>query len=598
MKVFKKLNIRNILVVLLIILIVISFASPLYARAGGAGGNSSSGGSNGGGGIGYLIYFIFRVLPFPFNIIAIVLILIFMAKFGKNKNDAKSPLNDIRINNDSSRIISKITGKNPDFDKDKFILKVKKAFIEIQNAWQNKDLSKVRIFISDGVYQRFNTQFLMMNLLEQRNILENININKLAIIDYQKDGLYDVITVAIRASAYDSFVSKIDSSLSHSGNAEFIEYWTFIKKRGVKEKDIYSSQNCPNCGASLENKLGEVSRCEFCNSITNSGEFDWVLSEITQAEDYAQEKLLRKKYNNYYNKLREVFDKDNLFSIQMIEDKASNAYLQILTSSIKKQPEIMRRFVSDKAFEDIKNSFPKENIVYNRLFLNRVTLIDIIDIKNKYEIKVKIKLSYQRVILENGRVIKKLEPNIVSNDLIMTMVRSKDYENQKGSLYTHNCPNCGGAIGDTIDIRCEYCDAVLNSPEYEWIVDDLEYVSYYASKKGQHTKVDEMIFKDDSIFRNRDYVINNVLIMIAADNKFEQEEIQFAYKIAKKLHFKPHKINYLFDLAKSNKLVLRMPHNKNDCQKIYKLMEKAAHVGEGLNQDESKILDYINENYL
>jgi hypothetical protein len=40
----------------------------------------------------------------------------------------------------------------------------------------------------------------------------------------------------------------------------------------------------------------------------------------------------------------------------------------------------------------------------------------------------------------------------------------------KGALYQHQCPSCSGAIGDTLDINCQYCGVPLNSASNEWIV--------------------------------------------------------------------------------------------------------------------------------
>ena len=32
------------------------------------------------------------------------------------------------------------------------------------------------------------------------------------------------------------------------------------------------------------------------------------------------------------------------------------------------------------------------------------------------------------------------------------------------------CPACGGAVGDTLDLNCQYCGTPLNSTRNEWIV--------------------------------------------------------------------------------------------------------------------------------
>jgi hypothetical protein len=42
--------------------------------------------------------------------------------------------------------------------------------------------------------------------------------------------------------------------------------------------------HCPNCGAEFTG--GATNTCEFCGAIVNSGNYDWVLSEITQGSEF------------------------------------------------------------------------------------------------------------------------------------------------------------------------------------------------------------------------------------------------------------------------------------------------------------------------
>ena len=43
--------------------------------------------------------------------------------------------------------------------------------------------------------------------------------------------------------------------------------------------------NCPNCGAAV-GQLNQSAVCEHCEAVLRSGQFDWVLVEITQASEY------------------------------------------------------------------------------------------------------------------------------------------------------------------------------------------------------------------------------------------------------------------------------------------------------------------------
>ena len=60
----------------------------------------------------------------------------------------------------------------------------------------------------------------------------------------------------------------------------------------VKRKIMSQLPNCPKCGSPLGDNMGEVSKCDHCGTITNKGDYDWVLAEITQMGDYLEEKIV------------------------------------------------------------------------------------------------------------------------------------------------------------------------------------------------------------------------------------------------------------------------------------------------------------------
>lgn len=271
-------------------LVLLLISVGVFAAAGGGGGGSSSGGGSSGDGGGEIIFWIIRIifeiiwrLPFPFNIIVLVIIAIAIYYFYK-KSQQSSGLNTIPSYNSKDgsviygsrqdKISNEFLAKNSDFDKEKFKQKVRTAFTEIQNAWMFQDLSKVRKWISDGVYQRFNTQFIMMKQIEQTNKISNINIHEVFIDDIESDGVYDIMHVGIQYSMYDAFESKKFTKLNDGGPLQALDFWSFIKKSGVKEKDLYHTTNCPNCGGNLPDDGGETAKCPYCSTITYLGDYD------------------------------------------------------------------------------------------------------------------------------------------------------------------------------------------------------------------------------------------------------------------------------------------------------------------------------------
>jgi ribosomal protein L40E len=594
-----RLNFRKAIPFAIISLMLILVSAELFARAGGGGG--SSGGSGGGGGgdglIGVIIYLLLA-LPFPWNIIVIGG-LILLGWFGNKKTKQQSVLNQMPTGNETEKIakINSFITKNPTFNAGIFKEKVNTAFLQIQEAWMLKDMSKVRKYISDGMYQRMNTQFKMMNLLNQINSISSLRVININIDNIESDGAFDIIHAAIHASIYDKFESKAFPQLNSGGPEDFVEYWSFIRKKGVVEGNLFDTQNCPKCGAELPKNAGDVSRCDFCKTITNLGDYDWVLAEITQADDYISQHPKLSKQSNLADKIRMLVSGNRDFSTQNIEDKASNGYLQIITSQVLKDSTIMKRFVSDSLFEKMSR-FDSDRIIYNRLYLNNVTLIGASQKENKNVLNILIKSSFQRVLLKDNNAVL-IDPVVTSKSEIITMERDIQYENSNGSLYAHVCPSCAGPVKDTLDTNCQYCGAVLNSTKNEWIITNIMSTMEY---KAASTNDPEFVTvgmnpdKADSLYDVRDIALNNVLVIMAADGAFSSEEMTMAYALAKKWGYKTDRIVPMFNMAKNNELVIRMPDDQKKREKIFRLMEKAANA-DGITKEEKDILDAIKMQY-
>jgi hypothetical protein len=61
--------------------------------------------------------------------------------------------------------------------------------------------------------------------------------------------------------------------------------------------------------------MGEISRCSNCNTLTNCAAYDWVLSEVTQQDDYTSD-------TGFSNDtvLNELMKNDPFFATQRMED--------------------------------------------------------------------------------------------------------------------------------------------------------------------------------------------------------------------------------------------------------------------------------------
>jgi DNA-directed RNA polymerase subunit RPC12/RpoP len=433
----------------------------IFARAGGGGGGHSSGGgghssggsgfySGGGSGGGGSL-----------NTGTVIIIIVGVVIYLYLKKNGKLGGNSDGVNEEIEAIPDQAFPEGLDKQK------VENSFLSIQDAWQKKDLKNVRKWVSDGVYQRFNAQFEMMNKLQQTNKLTNIKIDGIKLANTAADGHYHTADVAIGFTMDDEFLSEKYPSFNQKFNGESaMEYWTFIKRNDAKAgKNLYDNNNCPNCGATFDVSMGEISRCSACGTLTNNASYDWVLSEITQEGDY---------FNTNFTKRAELLEltkNDNLFSVQRIEDVASNVFMQTMEVISGAPEKKLSRFADAETTKSILETKKRwGNFVFDRLYLNDVDLVDFNTKNERLNLDFLLKVTYQRV--EAGQNIKLIDSDMVTK--VYTLTLSKNLKAlqtpEKETVFSYECTNCGAPYTDTTNDVCQYCSAPLIDFNKNWVL--------------------------------------------------------------------------------------------------------------------------------
>jgi hypothetical protein len=156
----------------------------------------------------------------------------------------------------------------------------------LQKSWSEQDLEQLRPFETDSLFQNHRywvEEYQRQNL---RNVLNEVTLDNFELVKIRSDKFYDAITCRLFASMIDFTQDEHGHVLcgSPSRSSRFSEYWTFVRGRGAVE-NTKGDAVCPNCAAELN--ITMAGECEYCSSKLTSGQFDWVLSEIQQDEEYA-----------------------------------------------------------------------------------------------------------------------------------------------------------------------------------------------------------------------------------------------------------------------------------------------------------------------
>jgi hypothetical protein len=159
-------------------------------------------------------------------------------------------------------------------------------FKELQVGWSEQNLSRVRPFTSDNLFQYFAYWIDMYREAKAKNITDKSRITRIELCNVLSDAYYDAVTLRMFATGLD-YTEDLSGKLlkgSRKHERAYSEYWTLIRGSAVRAEPR-TEPNCPSCGAPL--KVSMVGNCEYCNVKIVSGDFDWVLSRIEQDESYS-----------------------------------------------------------------------------------------------------------------------------------------------------------------------------------------------------------------------------------------------------------------------------------------------------------------------
>ncbi len=224
-------------------------------------------------------------------IIVVIIVLWVVLSDRKKKKDGTGTSHIVRqganinVPDHTAQIAEAVSKNDPNFSADKFVANAKDVFMSLQEAWTNRDLEKVRPMVKEEMYAQHEAQVRKMIEGHRINVLDRINISQAYLYNYTIDNEYEQIGVYIMARMKDYYVNEDTKEVIQGDpNAEYyLKYiYTFMRKRGVTTEGAVSSNNtvaCPNCGAPTT--ITSSGKCEYCGFIITTGNFNWVLSDIT-----------------------------------------------------------------------------------------------------------------------------------------------------------------------------------------------------------------------------------------------------------------------------------------------------------------------------
>lgn len=245
--------------------------------SGSRSGSYSSGSSSFGD---FIFFLIFMTI--------VIVIIVNKSKGGyKNKTNRPPVVNDyVPQGKNQDQIEAEVKAVDPLFNREEFISWAKSLFVKLQEAWSDRDWSTIRTFESNELFEQHQRQLQGYIDNNQINVMERICVKFAKLESFEQIGDKDVMKVVLSSKMVDYIIDATTKKLlkgDKTTERHSTYRLTFIRKTGVKTKEGTSqvnTTNCPNCGAPTE--ITSSGKCEYCGSVVTTGEYSWVLSDLTK----------------------------------------------------------------------------------------------------------------------------------------------------------------------------------------------------------------------------------------------------------------------------------------------------------------------------
>lgn len=167
-----------------------------------------------------------------------------------------------------------------EFNETMFKTKVDNIFVKIYTCIMKQDLSDVEHFISNELKKELDSKINNLKSQNKRQIYDELNVKNTNILSRNIENDKEVIKVEIISRYMDYIIDKDTGNTISGDDTRRIEkrnILTFEKKLITKEIGLV--RKCPGCGASIS--VNTSGKCEYCDSIFNWEDYDYVLVELT-----------------------------------------------------------------------------------------------------------------------------------------------------------------------------------------------------------------------------------------------------------------------------------------------------------------------------
>ena len=166
-----------------------------------------------------------------------------------------------------------------DFNEAMFKTKVDNIFVKLYTCIMKGNLTDVRHFISEELYINYINKINELISHNKRQMYDEINVKNTMIINRKILEDKEIIDVEIVSRYMDYIIDINTGDLISGDDTRRIERRNILRfEKKLNTKDFGIVRKCPGCGASIN--VNNTGKCEYCDTIFNLDDYDYILVSI------------------------------------------------------------------------------------------------------------------------------------------------------------------------------------------------------------------------------------------------------------------------------------------------------------------------------
>jgi hypothetical protein len=228
---------------------------------------------------------------------------------------------------------------------------------------------------------------------------------------------------------------------------------------------------CPNCGAPVA--MNESANCTNCRALLRSGEYDWVLAEITQESEWRPG---RRASVPGLGRLRQ---QDPDLNVQSMEDRASVVFWRKAAADRIGKVDPIRKVASPVFCEQYAASLRPppgaRRAWFGRCAVGSVDVLGFLPPGNDSpDDRALVEVRWSGTPLVAGADGSPPRPRgpVSAHHSLLVFTRKTGAKTEAGKgISSAHCPNCGAPESGGTSGACEFCGTALNDGSRGWVLE-------------------------------------------------------------------------------------------------------------------------------